>query len=117
MKKTFILTSEKIATPRLVEAIKHEVRKYLKRERAKTLPAGMNAWDFDCRFGADQESSEAILVTEINQSINHAEQSQMAKFYLEILARPVFKEKAVSHKTGILQHKTDEDEDEFDYEQ
>lgn len=108
MKKTFILTSEKIATPRLVEAIKHEVRKYLKRERAKALPKDMNYWDFDCRFGADQESSQEIAVSDINKSISHAEQSGMPQFYLEILARPIFKEKSVAPKQSLA---ADDEED------
>ena len=37
MRKTFSLTHEKIKTPRLVDAIKHEVKKYLKRERNKKI--------------------------------------------------------------------------------
>ena len=38
MKKTFKLTHKKIKLPRLVEAIKHEVKKYIKRERRRELP-------------------------------------------------------------------------------
>lgn len=38
MKKTFIFAHPKIKRPRRVEAIKHEVKKYLKRERNKKLP-------------------------------------------------------------------------------
>lgn len=92
MKKTFRLTSEKIATARLVEAIKHEIRKYLKRERAKKLPENHNYWEFDCRIGETQESAEVIAVADIFDFINHAEQSQMPVFYLEIFARPAYKE-------------------------
>lgn len=118
MKKTFTLTSEKVPTARLVEAIKHDVRKYLKRERAKALPKTFNYWDFDCRFGADQASSEVIAVSEIDQHINQAEQTQMAAFYLEILAKPAFKEKSVPPKKAAPQHNDDEDdyldEDYFD---
>ena len=46
MRKTFSLTHEKIKTPRLVDAIKHEVKKYLKRERNKKLAEGVDFWDF-----------------------------------------------------------------------
>ena len=38
MKKTFELTHPKIKPARKVESVKHEVKKYLKRERNKTLP-------------------------------------------------------------------------------
>ncbi|WP_338049214.1 DUF6172 family protein, partial [Photobacterium sanctipauli] len=38
MKKTFALTHPKKAVPRVVEAVKYEVKKYLRRERNKALP-------------------------------------------------------------------------------
>ena len=88
MKKNFKLTHPKIKLPRLVEAIKHEVRKYLKRERRKTLAEGVDFWDFDCRFGADEESSRVIHVSDIDKYINKAESEQFESFYLEILAKP-----------------------------
>lgn len=88
MKKNFKLTHPKIKVPRLVEAIKFEVRKYLKRERNKPLPVTVDFWDFDCRFGADEESCEVIHVSAINKSIDEAEAKQFESFYLEILAKP-----------------------------
>ena len=51
MKKTFELTHPKIKLARRVDAVKHEVKKYLKRERNKKLPADADYWDFDCKFG------------------------------------------------------------------
>ena len=88
MKKTFNLTHPKIKVPRLVEAIKYEVKKYLRRERRKALPKGADFWDFDCRMGVDEESSEAVHVYDINKAIDHAESKQLESFYLEILAKP-----------------------------
>lgn len=88
MKKTFALTHEKIATPRLVEAIKHEVNKYLKRERRRALPSGADFWAFDCRFGADAESAQAVHVAELNKAISQAETDGLTSFYLEVMARP-----------------------------
>ena len=88
MKKTFKLSHPKLQLPRLVEAIKHEVKKYLQRERRKTLPPGVDYWDFDCRFGADAASSEVIHVADINKAISRAEEQQLESFYLEILAKP-----------------------------
>jgi hypothetical protein len=38
MEKTFKRTHPKIKVPRLVEAIKYEVKKYIRRERRKSLP-------------------------------------------------------------------------------
>ncbi|MBU0674122.1 MAG: hypothetical protein KJ950_05725 [Proteobacteria bacterium] len=88
MKKTFKLTHPKIKLPRLVEAIKYEVKKYIQRERRKTLPPEVDFWDFDCRFGDNEASSEVIHVSAINKSISLAESKQLESFYLEILAKP-----------------------------
>ena len=73
MRKNFKMTHPKIKGPRLVEAIKFEVKKYLKRERRKALPADVDFWDFDCRYGADEQSSEVIHVSAINRSISQAQ--------------------------------------------
>ena len=87
MKKTFKMTHPKIKVPRLVEAIKYEVKKYIKRERRKPLPSGVDFWDFDCRYGVDEASSEVIHLSAINKSISQAEADQLESFYLEILVK------------------------------
>lgn len=91
MKKTFVLSHPKIKLPRLVEAIKFEVKKYLRRERNKSVPDGADFWDFDCRFGTDKDNAEVIHLGSINQHIDEAEKNELASFYLEILAKPGFK--------------------------
>ncbi|MDX2424109.1 MAG: DUF6172 family protein, partial [Amphritea sp.] len=53
--------------PRHVDAIKHEVKKYIKRERNKTLPDDADFWDFDCRFGDDEATSTEIHLSEISK--------------------------------------------------
>ncbi len=93
MKKTFKMTHPKIKVPRLVEAIKYEVKKYIRRERRKTLPPDVDFWDFDCRFGADEASSEVIHLSAINKSISLAESEQLESFYLEILVKPGYRSK------------------------
>lgn len=93
MKKTFKLTHEKIATPRLFEAVKHEVKNYLKRERNKKLPDNADYWDFDCRFGIDNMRNDEIHLSEINSSIDWAEEEGLESFYLEIIARPAQRKK------------------------
>jgi len=87
MKKTFKLSHERIKRPRLVDAIKHEVKKYIKRERRRDLPEGSDYWDFDCRYGIDEANSEVIHITEINKFISQAESEQLDTFYLEIMAK------------------------------
>jgi len=87
MKKTFIMTHPKLKVPRLVEAIKYEVKKYIKRERGKALPPDVDFWDFDCRFGVDEASSDVIHLSAINKAISQAEADQLESFYLEILVK------------------------------
>ncbi len=88
MKKTFKLTHPKIKVPRLAEAVKHEVKKYLKRERNKKLPEGVDFWDFDCKFGHTFEESKKIHLSEISKCIDDAQEQQLDSFYVEILAKP-----------------------------
>ena len=91
MRKTFSLTHEKIKTPRLVDAIKHEVKKYLKRERNKVLPKGADFLDFDCKYGHSAETANVIHVSALNKSIDEAAQLELSSFYIEILAKPGYR--------------------------
>lgn len=88
MKKTFPLEVPKNAPARVVESIKSEIRKYLKRERKKKLPEGVDFWDFDCRVGPSAEAATELHVAELNAAIDHALSDQWGTVYLEILAKP-----------------------------
>ena len=88
MKKTFQLTHPKIKLARLVEAIKYEVKKYIKRERNKKMPEDVDFWDFDCKYGPTAEDAVEIHISEINKRIDSAEEQQLESFYLEILVKP-----------------------------
>lgn len=87
MKKTIALTHPKLKPARLVDSIKHDIKKYLNRERNKPLPAGTDYWTFDCRFGASEAVAEAIYTSEINKHIDAAVEQELAEFYIEIVAR------------------------------
>ncbi|RDH85689.1 MAG: hypothetical protein DIZ80_01820 [endosymbiont of Galathealinum brachiosum] len=93
MKKTFKLTSEKIKPERQVDAVKHEIKKYLKRERKRDLGEGVDYLDFDCKFGADEANSEVIHLAEINKSIDWAVAENLESFYLEVIAKPGYRNK------------------------
>ncbi len=88
MKKTFPLTSEKHQPARVVEQIKADVRKYLKRERKKVLPEGVDFWDFDCKVGQGESAPETKHVEEIVPAIDEAAGAGAASVYIEILAKP-----------------------------
>ena len=48
MKKNYPFIAEGKNTDRLLEAAKHDIRKYVKRCRRADLPEGVDYWDFDC---------------------------------------------------------------------
>lgn len=88
MKKTFPLTHPKKKPERLVDSIRSEVNKYLKRERNKALSEGVDFWDFDCKVGATAESAVAVHVSALSKSIGEVLESGAEACYVEILAKP-----------------------------
>jgi hypothetical protein len=88
MKKTFQLAAEGKNPDRLLEAIKHEIRKYVKRERRRELPAGADYWDFDCRFGATEAAAQPAHLSALTGLIDGVAKEGGSQFYVEILARP-----------------------------
>lgn len=88
MKKTFPLTSPSHQPARVVEQIKSDVRKYLKRERKKARPEGVDFWDFACKVGQGEAAPETKHVEEIVPAIDQAAAAECASVYIEILAKP-----------------------------
>ena len=93
MKKTFSLTHPKIKVARMLEAVRRDVKKYIKRERNKKLSEGTDFWDFDCKFGPNAEEAKAIHVDDLGKSFDAAEAEQLESFYVEILAKPGYRTK------------------------
>ena len=88
MRKSFPLEVEKLKPPRVLESIKHQIRKYLKRERRKVLPEDVDYWDFDCRAGKNSENAEVLHVAELTAAIDTASREEWKEIYIEILAKP-----------------------------
>lgn len=88
MKKVFSLVSERHKPARLVEQIKSEVKKYLKRERNKSLPEDHDYWGFNCRSGQASDSANVCHEKEIGKSLDHALAEGWEAVYLEILVEP-----------------------------
>ncbi|MGJ8643886.1 MAG: DUF6172 family protein [Luteolibacter sp.] len=88
MKKSFPMEDPKHKPARVVEGIKADVRKYLKRERRKELPEGVDFWDFDCRSGKDAETAAEVHVSKITEAVDAASQGGWDRVYIEILAKP-----------------------------
>ncbi|WP_432464058.1 DUF6172 family protein [Agarivorans sp. QJM3NY_33] len=117
MKKTYLLSHPKRNLARIIEAAKHDAKKYIKREKGKTLPAGDDFWDFDCKYGINEAEAEVIHVSQINACMDKAEQQQLPSFYLEIIARgaqrppkPLFSETNEAAEEVAQETKEDEAE-------
>ena len=87
MKKNFPLQIEGKNPDRVLEAVKHEIRKYLKRERRRDLPEGVDFWDFDCKFGLTQDSAEVVHLANLIERIDAAAKEAAPACYVEILAK------------------------------
>jgi hypothetical protein len=88
MRKTFALRPEGKHPDRVLDAVKHDIRKYMKRERRRDLPEGAHFWDFDCRFGADKDSALAMHPAALIPALDVLAQEGAAQCYVELLARP-----------------------------
>ena len=103
MKKTYALTVEGKNRDRLLDASKHDIRKYVKRERAKPLAAGSDFLDFDCKLGATVATAQpvhfAALMAAIDTLVKQGDGADA--FYVEVIAKP-------GHRTAKVQAETSE---------
>jgi hypothetical protein len=87
MKKTFKLTDPKKHTDRVLEAVKHEIRKYMKRESKKKLSDSKHFyWGFDCKVNTDVVEEEMLI-----KKLDEVHQSGATEVYVEVLAKEVEK--------------------------
>jgi hypothetical protein len=93
MKKTFPLHVPGKEDPRVLEALKLELTKYVKRERRKTLPPDVDFWDFKCKVGSNSETATELPLTDIPKAIEAASVAGASEVYVEILAGPGYRVK------------------------
>ncbi len=92
MKKIFKLTDPKKHEDRVLEAIKHDIRKYVKREKKKDLPDKATMyWDFDCKIGASADDAEVVAYEELIKGLDAVKATGVSEVYVEILAKTVDK--------------------------
>ena len=92
MKKIFKLRDEKKHEDRVLEAVKHEIRKYVKREKKKKLEdAQRTYWDFDCKIGATPQLAEVVEYDALIKSLDVLKATGATECYVEILAKVVDK--------------------------
>jgi len=87
LKKKFLLTDEKKDPQRVLDSIKHNIRKYIKREKRKELPEGTNFWKINCKFGKNEENLLEIRFEDIMKSINEASEQNLESFCIELTSQ------------------------------
>lgn len=112
MKKTFKLNVENKNPDRLLESIKYEIRKYIKREKRKALPDDVDFWDLKCKFAKNDETPEVINFNEITNCINEAANEKCDSFYMEIISEQGFRVKDVIKKDEFEVDSLDKSEEE-----
>ena len=88
MKKTYSLKVEGKNRDRLLDAAKHDIRKYVKRERAKSLPEGADFLDFECKAGASGDAAAAVHFAELMTAIDALISDGAEQFYVEVTGKP-----------------------------
>ncbi len=89
MKKTFKLDHPKIKVPRVVDSVKHDIKKFLKKERKKPLPSGATYWGFDCKFGQSEESAVTVNLSSLTKSIDDLVANNIMTIYVEITPKAI----------------------------
>ena len=87
MKKNFPLQAEGKHPDRVLEAVKHDIRKYFKRERNRNLPKGADFWDFDCKVGLTADTAEVVRVSGVIEAVDAAAKAGATSVYVEILSK------------------------------
>jgi hypothetical protein len=87
MRKTYQLRPEGKNPDRVLDAVKHDIRKYLQRERRRALPEGVDYWDFDCKFGPAQDSAQPAHVAALIGLVDEVSKAEGPQCYVEILAK------------------------------
>lgn len=101
MKKTFQLKIEGKHLDRVLEATKHEIRKYVKRQRRVPLPTGVDYWDFDCRFGVSEATAAVVHFATITGLIDAVAKEGGTSFYIELLAKTGHRTNKPPHENAL----------------
>ena len=87
MKKIFQLHVEGRHPDRLREASKHDIRKYVARQRRAALPEGVDYWDFACRFGHTEADAAPVHFATLISLMDAAAKDGKTSFFVDILGQ------------------------------
>lgn len=88
MKKLFPLHHPRKADGRVLDAIKHEVRKYVQRELNKAHPDGAPRRTFSCRVGASEANTQETTLKGISAAIDRVAQEGADVVFIAIKSTP-----------------------------
>ena len=88
MKKTYPLQVDGKHPDRVLDAVKHDIRKYFKRERSRVLPPGVRFWDFDCRVGQGPDAAQPLKPGQVVAAVDGLAKGGAGSVYVEILCKP-----------------------------
>ncbi len=111
MKKIFQLKTANKHPDRVLESVKYEIRRYLKRERKKSLPDEATFWDFDCKFGQSSDEAESLSASEIITALDKAKEADWDHCYIEIMAKAVKKKSVPKEEPAIEEDPSSTPED------
>jgi hypothetical protein len=86
MNKTYNLIEEKRDKDRVVEAIKHEVRRYIKREKNKPLPKDIDFWKLECKISKNSDKLASIEFQNLIKTIDILVSEEAEILNIEILS-------------------------------
>ena len=100
MKKVYKLTDEKKHEDRVLEAVKNDIRKYVKREKKKDLTDKKTMyWDFDCKIGTTEDIAQDIPYEELIKALDKIKTMGVTEVYVEVMAKEV--EKPIKEETLV----------------
>jgi hypothetical protein len=88
VRKTYLLNVEGKNRDRLLDAAKHDIRKYVKRERSRPLPPGVDFFDFDCKLGASEAAAESLHLATLMTAVDALVKDGADQFYVEVVTKP-----------------------------
>lgn len=84
MKKTFPLTAKGKHPDRVLDSIKHDLGKHIKRERQKGLPLGVDFWDFECLVGVTETTAQPVHFAALKTKIDEIAASGAATVFVQM---------------------------------
>ncbi len=86
MKKSFPLKAAGKDDARVRDKIRHEINKYVRRERGKKLPEGFDLWHFVSKVGANAAGAELIPLKDVGSAIDKVAATGAESVFVEIVA-------------------------------